>query len=190
MNVSIKGVTMNWMHDVENRIKKKNLLLFARNSEFLSDLATLIQEQNHRALVLWAFEFADEAVQGMLERYPDEKRLESAVLTSRKWASGKVKMPVAQRAILQAHAVAKELDSLEDIALCHAIGQACSVVHTTGHALGYPLYDLTAIVRKYDVPECKTVVEERKQEYIERIHYWREHYEGYPCTWADFLMLD
>jgi len=115
---------MYWMADVENRIKKGNLVLFARNSDFLHELATLIQEQNHRALVLWAFDCADETVQDLLERYPDEKRLEAAVLAAKEWAFGKVKMPVAKRAILQAHGAAKEIASLADIALCHPVGQA------------------------------------------------------------------
>lgn len=49
-------------------------------------------------------------------------------------------MPMARHAILQAHAVAKEMGSLEDIVLCHAIGQACGVIHTKGHAMGFPIY--------------------------------------------------
>jgi hypothetical protein len=186
----MKGAAMNWLTEVENKLKKRNQVLFDKNSEFLHDLATLIQEQNHRTLVLWAFEYADETVQEMLNRHPDEKRLAAAVQTARDWAFGKAKMPAAQRAILQAHAAAKELDSPEDIALCHAVGQACSVVHTGGHAIGYPLYELTALVRKHGVPVCKTAVEERKRTYIDRLLYWREHHEGYPCTWAPFMLKD
>ncbi|SHJ62262.1 hypothetical protein SAMN02745751_02978 [Dethiosulfatibacter aminovorans DSM 17477] len=181
---------MNWLDEVQNRIKRKNQILFDKNSEFLADLAALIQEQTHRTMVLWAFEFADEAVQRLFEHYPNEKRLKTAVLLSKDWAAGKVKMPVAKRAILQAHKVAKEIESLEDIALCHAIGQACGVVHSKGHAIGFPIYELTAIVRHYGVPECKSVVEERKQQYIERIYYWRDHFKDYPCEWADFMMKD
>jgi hypothetical protein len=181
---------MDWLTEAQNRLRKQNLVLFAKNSEFLHDLATLIQEQNHRILVLWALEFADGTVQDLLLRHPDEKRLANAVLTARDWAFGQVKMPAAQRAILQAHAVAKDLDSLEDIALCHAVGQACSVVHTRGHAIGYPLYELTALVRRHGIPACKTAVEERKQTYIDRLLYWRAHYDGYPCTWAPFMIKD
>ena len=181
---------MDWLDEVQNRITRKNQILFAKNSEYLADLTALIQEQNHRTMVLWAFEFADETVEKLFERYPNEKRLEFAVRTSKDWAAGKVKMPVAQHAILQSHAVAKEIDSLEAIALCHAIGQACGVVHTTGHAIGFPIYDLTAIIRHYGVPECKGIVEERKRQYIERIYYWREHYKNDASQWADFMMAD
>jgi len=35
---------MNWLSEVQNRIKRKNQVLFAKNSEFLADLAALIQE--------------------------------------------------------------------------------------------------------------------------------------------------
>lgn len=181
---------MNWLSEVQQRIKRKNQILLAKDSEFLADLAVLIQEQNHRTMVLWAFEFADETVQKLYERYPNEKRLEYAVLTSKDWAAGKVKMPVAKRAILQAHAVAKEINSLEDIALCHAIGQACGVVHATGHAIGFSIYDLTAIIRHFGVPECKRNVEERKHQYMERLFYWKEHYKEYPYEWADYMMAD
>lgn len=181
---------MNWINEVQNRIKRRNKILFAKDSDFLADLAALIQEQNHRTMVLWAFEFADETVQRIIVRYPIEKRLGSAVLTSKAWAAGKVKMPAAQRAILQAHAAAKEIDSLEDIALCHAVGQACSVVHTIGHAIGFPIYELTAIIRHYGVPECKEAVEERKQQYIEKIYYWRDNYKDYSGEWAGFMMKD
>ncbi len=181
---------MNWLNEVQNKIKRKNMVLFAKNSEFLIELTSLIQEQNHRTMVLWAFEFADETVRKLLEHYPNEKRLKVAVLKSKDWAAGKIKMPMAKRAILQAHAVAKEINSLENIALCHAIGQACGVVHANGHAIGFAIYDLTAIIRHYGVPECKKFVEERMQEYIERIYYWRKHYKDYPCEWADFMMTE
>lgn len=181
---------MDWLSEVQNRIKRKNRILFSKESEFLEDLTALIREQNHRTMVLWAFEFADETVKKMSERYPDEKRLKTAVLLSKEWAAGIVKMPEAQRAILQAHAAAKELDSLEEIALCHAVGQACGTVHATGHAIGFPIYELTAIVRRDGFPECKTAVEERKQQYIERIYYWQEHYQDEPRKWAEFMMKD
>lgn len=181
---------MDWLYEVQNRIQRKNHILFAKNSEYLADLIELMQEQNHRTLILWAFEFAEATVRKLLKRYPNESRLESAVSISKELAAGKVKMPVAKNAILQAHAVTKDIESLEDIALCHAIGQACGVVHTKEHALGFLVYDLTAIVRHYGVPKCKKIVEDRKQKYIERTYYWREHYKDHPFAWADFLMED
>lgn len=63
-------------------------------------------------------------------------------------------MPIAQRKILDCHGFAKEIDNKEDIATVHAVGQACSVVHTAGHAMGYPIYDLTSFVHRYGIDDC------------------------------------
>lgn len=69
---------------------------------------------------------------------------------------------------------------------CHAVGQACSVVHTVGHALGYPSYELTAIARVAGVFDCREQIETRIHEYIERLYYWRAHTCDYS-DWAKFL---
>lgn len=185
---TVKGeCILDWIDEVRERIKRKNQVLFSKNSEFLQDLILLIEEQKHQPMVLWAFEFADETVDKLCERYPTETRPREAVVLSKEWAAGKVKMPVVKHAILQVHTFAKEIDSLEDIALCHAIGQACGVVHANGHALGFPVYDLTAIVRHYGVDNCKDAVEKRISQYIERILYWQDNYKNYPHEWADFM---
>jgi len=182
------GVYMNWQCEVESRIKKGNQVLFDKNGAFLADLVAVIQQQNHRALVLWAFEFADETVKSMLEKYPNEHRLETAVLLSKDWAFGKIKMSFAKQAILKAHAAAKDMTSLEDLALCHAVGQACSVVHTRGHSIGYPIYELTSLVRKYGLPKCEKFVEERKQQFVDRLLFWQKHEQEDSYEWAAFLI--
>lgn len=97
-------------------------------------------------------------------------------------------MRLAQQKILSCYALAKEFDCKEDIAMCHAIGQACAVVHATGHAMGYPIYDLTSIIYKYGIENCFKAVEERKQEYINRLFYWNEHLNEYKGEWAEFML--
>ncbi len=62
------------------------------------------------------------------------------------------------------------------------------MVHTAGHAIGYPIYDLTAIIYKCGIENCKDAVEQRKQEYIEKVIYWNEHLSDYQGTWADFML--
>lgn len=179
---------MEWIDEVNTKLKRRNQILFSKDSSLLQDLRFLIDNQNHRTIVLWAFELAAEAVEKLEEKYPTESRPRRALEASKLWASGRIKMPVAKKEILNCHAVAKEIRSLEDIALCHAVGQACSTVHASGHALGFPIYDLTAIVRRYGATHCKTPVEIRKQEYIEKIIYWGSHYESYTGVWADFML--
>ncbi len=181
---------MDWLDEVRDKVKRGNQILFVKDGEFLHELALLVQEQHRRALALWALELAEETVEKLLEKYPAEHRPKEALLASRAWAAGTVKMPVAQRAILQVHALAKELSSPEDKALCHAVGQACGVVHTPGHAMGFPMYELTALVRQHGLSACREPVEQRKEYYIERLHYWHEHYQDYSGTWAAFMLAD
>ena len=96
-------------------------------------------------------------------------------------------MSEARKAILSCHIMAKELVSEEDKALCHAVGQACSCVHTVKHALGYPIYELTALVRRYGIEDCVTPVETRKQEYVEKILYWNRRCQEDVREWAKFI---
>ena len=179
---------MDWLDEVRIRLKKRNQVLFAKDAEFLQDLAMLLREQNHRSVVLWALDLAAESVEKLEEKYPDETRPREALEAARAWAAGDIKMRLAQQKILDCHAFAKEIDSKEDIALCHAIGQACAVVHTAGHAMGYPMYELSAIVYRLGMENCQEAVERRKQEYIEKLFYWNEHVGDYEGEWADFML--
>ena len=96
-------------------------------------------------------------------------------------------MPVAKRAILDCHALAKEMTTPADSARCHAIAQGCSVVHTTGHALGLPIYELTAVVRELGVDHCKEAIEHRNKTYIDTLLYWQVHEKDYEGPWTGFL---
>ena len=187
-NLNLWRRKMNWIDEVSLKLKKKNQVLFSKSSEYMQDLIKLFEIQNHRVMALWAFDFASESIAKFEEKYPEEKRPREALEKAKNWASGKIKMHLAQRKILDCHAVTKEMENKEDIAICHSIGQACAVVHTARHAIGYALYDLTALIYKYGIENCKDVVEQRKQEYIEKIRYWNEHLCDYQGTWADFML--
>ncbi|NLU24884.1 MAG: hypothetical protein GXW99_09330 [Clostridiales bacterium] len=179
---------MNWIDEAAIRLKKKNQILFAKDDAYLQDLAALFQRQNHRVIALWAFDFAAESVAKLVEHYPAEKRPAEGLKAAQNWAAGHIKMRLAQRKILDCHAFAKEIDCKEHIAACHAIGQACSVVHTVGHAMGYPVYDLTSIILRLGIKNCLQAVEQRKQAYIDRLLYWQNHVNDYEGTWADFML--
>lgn len=178
---------MDWLNEVQEKKKRKNQILFTKSSECLQGLSLLLAGQDHRAVTVWALELAGEAAKTLEARYPDDLRPRNTVETARLWAQGAVKMPVAKGEILRCHAMAKALASPEDAALCHAVGQGCSVIHTAGHALGFPIYELTALVLRYGVEGCKDPVEARVREYEDRLLYWSAHYpEAFPC-WAAFL---
>ena len=130
----------------------------------------LFQKQNRKTMILWAHDLAAESIVQLTEKYPEEMRPREALAASK-----------------DCHAFATEISSKEDIAICHAIGQACAVVHTASHALGYPIYDLTSIIYRLGIHPCIDAVERRKQEYSDKVFYWSEHFAEYSREWADFL---
>ena len=176
-----------WLAEVKAKAKRHNQILFSKESALLDDLRHLIDQANRRALILWALEVAEESARVLAEKYPEDHRPREAIGASRAWTAGEIKMPIAKRAILDCHAMAKELTNPADIARCHAVGQACSVVHTVGHALGCPMYDLTAIVLELGLDDCRDAVEHRVRYYEQRLHYWAEHEKSCRQNWASFL---
>jgi len=176
-----------WLAEVKTTVRRKNQVLFSKECLLLTDLRKLIDQTNHKALILWALELAEETVLQLTEKYPEDPRPREAIAASRAWASGEIKMPIAKRAILNCHAMAKELADPADIARCHAVGQACSVIHTVGHALGYPMYELTAIVLEQGLDSCRDSIEQRVVHYEQRLHYWTEYEKTCQQNWAGFL---
>ena len=43
-----------WLTEVKAKAKRKNQILFSKDSLLLTDLCQLIAQANHRALILWA----------------------------------------------------------------------------------------------------------------------------------------
>ena len=176
-----------WLAEVKAKAKRKNQILFSKDCLLLDELCQLIEQANHRVLVLWALELAEESARVLAEKYPEDFRPKEAVEAATSWAKGQIKMPIAKQAILNCHAMAKELENPADIARCHAVGQACSVVHAAGHALGYPMYDLTAIVLELGLDDCRESVEQHVIYYEQRLRYWVEYEKTCQQNWAGFL---
>lgn len=178
---------MNWIAELQTRIQRKNQVLMRKDDLLLLELSEWIRLQNRRTLILWALHLAEGTAADLAKKYPADHRPQAAASAARAWAAGDIKMPAAKRAILDCHAMAKELDSAQDIALCHAVGQACSVVHTAGHAMGYPIYELTALVWRHGAEHCQPVLEARLQAYLKELLYWQEQEAHNTYRWAPFL---
>ena len=176
-----------WLAEVREKAKRHNQILFSKDSLLLDNLRHLIGQANRRALILWALKLAEETARELAEKYLEDHRPQDAIAASRAWAAGKIKMPIAKQAILSCHAMAKELTNPADNARCHAVGQACSVVHTAGHALGYPMYELTAIVMDLGLDDCRDTVEQRVMYYEQRLRYWVEYEKTCQQNRAGFL---
>ena len=175
---------MDYMEEAALRLKRKNQILFSR--EGLWELDLLLRQQNRRTVVCWAFEMAEDILEELSARLPGEERPAGCLAAARRWAAGEIKMPEAKKAILACHAAAKELPPHE-AALCHALAQGCSVVHTSGHAMGLPIYELTALVRRDGLAECRPAVKKRLSRYLERLSWWASHPEAQTGPWAKFL---
>ena len=178
---------MDWLEEVRARAKRRNKVLFMPGDALFDALSPLTERADRRALVLWALSLADDAVSRLRALLPEETRPMDAVRLARQWSRGEVKMPVAKAAILAAHAVAKEEISPEAAALCHAVGQACAVVHARGHAMGFAVYELTAIARRAGTENCAPQIEARVCEYMKRLQEAQARAETDPGPWAKFL---
>lgn len=171
--------------DVRRRYKKKNILLFSHGSACLQELLADMQGLRHPVLVLWAFFCAQEALTRLETSYPADPRPGEAMALCRQWAQGSVKMPQARHAILALHAMAKETDSAVDAALCHALGHACATVHTGKHAIGLPIYELTAMVLERGMAGFELPVLDRVKAYRTRLE--QVEHQQPEGLWAAFL---
>ena len=130
--------------DAFDRHSRGCAILFTRHSPCLGRLSDALEAADSRTVVLWALENAARVADGLEASHSDDPRPSAAVSSCTLWSMGDVLMPVAKRAILDVHAMARDMDDPADAALCHAVGQGCSCVHTPKHALGLPVYELTA----------------------------------------------
>lgn len=176
-----------WTAPVRARMRRGNRILFAPDDALLADLACRVAAQPRRAQVLWALTLADETAAALAQRYPEQSAPRDAVAATWQWARGGIKMPVAKREILRCHALARVWTDDADIALCHAVGQACGVVHAAGHAMGYPVYDLTALVRRCGADDWRPLVEARVRRYEALVAESASRALRDPGPWAPFL---
>ena len=177
------------MDEVKIRKKRdsRRQILFSRDSACLQGLTMLMEAASHRALVLWALDCASGTLEAFEAGRPGDARPRLALERSAAWARGEIKMPEARRAILDAHAVAKDVGERRLGALAHAIGHACATVHVKTHAPGLPFYELTAI-RLGAGEDWEGAVVRRIGFYTERLLYWNEHADDPGRVWAKFLL--
>jgi hypothetical protein len=178
------------MEMIFENMKKHRKILFDKDHPFLTPLALGLAQANRRAVVLWALDLAQEAVEQLRAQLPHETRPAQALAQARRWAAGEIRMPEAQAAILDCHRAAKTLSDPAQAALCHAVGQACATVHTPGHALGFPVYELTAIVLQAGAQACREPVLSRCAQYQDRLLGWMDAEGQINGPWAAFLKRD
>ena len=60
---------LDWMESVKARLKRKNQVLFSPKDDLLAPLALLLEGQDRRAVVLWAFALVEKKTARLLKTY-------------------------------------------------------------------------------------------------------------------------
>jgi hypothetical protein len=173
--------------DVEERILKKNKILFTPSSKCIEEVVNSLKDEDHRVQIMWALDCAHLTLERFSALLPHELRPKECLRLCSFWARGDVKMKEAKRGILACHSIAKEIEYSEASSLAHAIGQAGSSVHVGEHAIGLIVYELTAIVQRCGYEDYELSVAEKISHYKQRLSYWEEQTHTLDVPWASFL---
>lgn len=166
-------------------------LLFSRESECIQPLRSLVEEQTHKTLVLWALDCAPRFL-AIFEKYcPNDTRPRELIDIAKLWAKGEVKMPVAKKAIHAAHQAAAGAGAFPSAqAAARAVGHAAATIHVETHALGIVFYGLTALVYEEDPEDIGAFAAKECDWFYEKLQYWAANYDKVDTTWAPFLMKE
>lgn len=168
------------------RYKRNNKILFRQDDSCLTQLKVRLDTLSRRQIILWSFAAVEPIVVQLKQRYPSDPRPVQAVEAAKKWSRGEITIRPARRAILAVHAMAGDITSCEDQALVHAVGQGVSCVHTPGHAMGLPIYHLSALVYREGIDRAGPAVEQAIDQYLMTIdEVIQQNLSAY--SWADFL---
>lgn len=172
--------------NIQSHIRRHNQLFFTKNDPFLADLNQAFNECDHKTLIIWALKNCDIIIDKLSVDPTDLTTVINAYDLCERWAKGETKMPHAKAEILKTHAIAKRLSDPVMIALIHAIGQGLSVVHTPKHALGLPIYELSAIVYAKGATEAVDNLHQRKNEYLNILAAIKKD-RPFFTNWAAFI---
>ena len=105
---------------------------------------TRLDEQHHRALMIWAAVCAEHVLPYFEEEYPEDDRPRKAIEAGRAWARGEIAMSEARTAAFAAHAAARDADHAAARAAARAAGHVAATAHVARHARHAADYAVTA----------------------------------------------
>ena len=105
---------------------------------------TRLDEQQHRALTIWASECAEHVLPYFEEMYPEDGRPRKAIEAARAWARGGLPMVDARKAAFAAHAAARNAIHAPAQAAARAAGHAAATAHVADHASHAAAYAVKA----------------------------------------------
>ena len=102
-------------------------------------------EEDHRSMVLWVADRAEDVLPCFEETYPNDCRPRKAIEAARAWVRGDVTTSEARAAAFAAHAAARDADEAVARAAARAADHAAATVHVAGHARHAAAYAAAAI---------------------------------------------
>lgn len=173
--------------DLYRRKKAKRILYFTPESPCLRPLRELLEKEERKTIVLWALACARQTLEVLEARLPGEKRPRLCLDACEKWSMGLIKMDVARRAILDVHRLCRETENPIDQSFCRALAHGGSTVHTPKHAMGLPIYELTALVLMGPEDQMEERLAKRIHGYERNLIYFRTIPDDPERPWAPFL---
>lgn len=177
---------IDWVDDMIDCAYRKNEIWFRKNKGLMTELGAIVDTKSRKTLILWSLALANEVRSKLSAPLFKDSRPRLAIEFSTDWAFGRCKMGQAKSAILRCHKICHEDISEIDSLYCHAIGQGCSVVHTRKHALGLPMYELTAIAKMNWMGDYQGAVLERYKYYVDKLEFCESQVSKY-AIWANFI---
>lgn len=93
-----------------------------------------LDNEDHRALTLWATVCAEHVLHCFEETALEDYRPRNAIEAGRAWARGEIGVSEARVAAFAAHAAARDVDQPSARAAARAAGHAAATAHVAGHA--------------------------------------------------------
>jgi hypothetical protein len=103
-------------------------------------LALLLANKDRKALAVWAADCAEHVLPLFAQHRPQDDRPRKAIEAARAFARGEIRVGVARKAALAAHAAARDATDPAAIAAARAAGHAAATAHVARHALGPVMY--------------------------------------------------
>ena len=102
-------------------------------------------EQEHRALAIWASDCAGHVLPYFESLYSDDDRPRQAVEAARAWARGDLAVAEARKAAFASHGAARAADNAAAQAAARASGHAAATAHVADHARHAAAYAVKAV---------------------------------------------
>lgn len=173
--------------DIRLKRRRGRALLLDEGSACLQGLLAALAACDRLTVTRWALVAAEPVAERLAAAFPQDTGPRDCLRLAWLWARGALSMRQARPAILTVHAMAARCASPEHAALCHALGQACSAVHSPRHAKGLAFYELTALVRRHG-QAFEAPLRRQTARYLALLEALRAAPD--PGPWAAFLLRE